>query len=362
MSESIEQRARFDHVRYANVWEDADVLCDALQPAPGRRVLSIASAGDNAFALAAEGAHVVAVDLSPAQLALVELKRAAVLGLDHDALLRFLGVRHDADRLVTYRRLAPALPEPTRAFWDDRLDEIHRGVVHTGKFERYFELFRRRVVPFFHSRRTVDRLLAEKSLEERERFYAEEWDTWRWRALFRLFFSRRVMGRMGRDPEFFRYVQGDVAARILQRARHAFTALPTHDNPYLRFIFTGTFGETLPRYLEPGRFGALRAGMARLEIVAGAVDAIARERGPFDGYNLSDVFEYVNAPLAGRMYEELIRSARPGARLAYWNMLVPRRRPEKLADRVRSLDAIAGALHARDRAFFYSAFVLEEVA
>ena len=49
----IEQRARFDIIRYANSWEDADLLVDALRPAPGKRMLSIASAGDNAFALVA---------------------------------------------------------------------------------------------------------------------------------------------------------------------------------------------------------------------------------------------------------------------------------------------------------------------
>jgi len=42
-------------------------------------------------------------------------------------------------------------------------------------------------------------------------------------------------------------------------------------------------------------------------------------------------------------------------------MLVPRRRPERLADRLRSLDDIAERLHRVDRAFFYSAFRVEEV-
>ena len=120
----IESRARFDYVRYANVWEDADVLCQALQPAPGKRMLSIASGGDNSFALAADGADVVAVDLSPAQLSLVELKRAAIRVLEHEELLGFLGV-HDSDRrLETYRRIATGLPGDARAFWDGRTDQV----------------------------------------------------------------------------------------------------------------------------------------------------------------------------------------------------------------------------------------------
>src|SRR4029079_3337101 len=68
MSRSIADRAAFDLIRYASVWEDADVLCEALAPvARGGRLLSIASAGDNALALLTlDPAEVVAVDLSAA--------------------------------------------------------------------------------------------------------------------------------------------------------------------------------------------------------------------------------------------------------------------------------------------------------
>lgn len=360
----IERRARFDYIRYANVWEDADVLCAALRPAQGTRILSIASAGDNAFALAAEGAHVVAVDLSAAQLALVELKRAAIRALDYEDLLAFLGVRHSApvERVATYRRLAPMLPRSTADFWAANSPAVAKGIIHSGKFERFFAVFRRWIVPLFHRRAVVQRLLESKSPDERQRFYEDVWDSWRWRALFRVFFSRRVLGWGGRDPEFFRYVEGRVADRILDRTRYALTALPTHDNPYLRFIFTGGYADTLPRYLQPQRFEAVRRGVDRIELVNGGADVAARSHGPFNGYNLSDIFEYVDPATSESLYGAFADAALPGARLAYWNMLVPRRRPERLASRVTSLESEARALFAHDRAFFYSAFVLEEVA
>jgi Protein of unknown function (DUF3419) len=105
MSDRIEERARFDLVRYANVWEDAETMRAALAPAPGKRMLSIASAGDNAFVLLAAGAEVVAADLSPAQLALVELKRAAIRRLGYEETLAFLGVRQGEDRRSVYELL-----------------------------------------------------------------------------------------------------------------------------------------------------------------------------------------------------------------------------------------------------------------
>ncbi|HEX3531750.1 MAG TPA: DUF3419 family protein [Thermoanaerobaculia bacterium] len=367
--ERIEQRARFDLIRYANVWEDAGVLVAALRPAPGKRFLSIASAGDNAFALLAAGAEVVAADLSPAQLALVELKRAAIRRLDHAETLAFLGVRPSPDRLRIYAELEPDLPETARAIWRGRLDTVAAGVIHGGKFESYFRLFRTRVLPLIHSRKTVLALLEERTEAERVRFYAERWDNLRWRLLFRVFFSRFAMGRLGRDPEFFRFVEGSVAERILARARYALTVLPTHANPYLESILTGNYSErdgALPRYLEPETFAAVRESLDRLTLFHGPVEAAAEAHhgaggAGFDGFNLSDIFEYLDPATSAAIYGRLLATARPGARFAYWNMLVPRRRPDALAGRVRSLDAEAAELFARDLAFFYSAFVLETV-
>src|SRR6059036_3809663 len=104
---SIRERAAFDFIRYASVWEDADVLCAALAPcARGGRVLSIASAGDNALALlTCDPAEVVAVDLSAAQCACLELRIAALRRLDDEALLAFLGVTPSPGRLEIYRQL-----------------------------------------------------------------------------------------------------------------------------------------------------------------------------------------------------------------------------------------------------------------
>jgi S-adenosylmethionine-diacylglycerol 3-amino-3-carboxypropyl transferase len=373
MAERIDERARFDLVRYANCWEDADVLVAALEPAPGQRILSIASAGDNSFSLVAAGASVVAADLSAPQLALVELKRAAIRRLSHVETLAFLGIA-DADgpaRLATLERLLPDLSPRAAKHWRLRLQDVAGGVVHAGRFEDYFALFRRRVLPLVHGGKTVAALLEERDRAGREAFYRERWDNWRWRLLFRAFFSRFAMGRLGRDPEFFRYVEGSVAERILARARYAVTELSTHDNPYLEYILTGGFRRALPPYLRPDSFAALQeafaADPARLTLIQGPIDAVASAEGAgggpgFDGFNLSDIFEYLDPRAAESVYLRLLSAARPGARFAYWNLLVPRHRPEEAAERVRSLQDLGRQLLARDRAFFYSAVVVEEAA
>jgi S-adenosylmethionine-diacylglycerol 3-amino-3-carboxypropyl transferase len=340
MSGSIEHRASFGFIRYASVWEDADVLCDALAPtAAGGRLLSIASAGDNALALLTlDPAEVVAADLSAPQLACVELRMAAFRRLEYAELLAFLGVAEDGRRAETYRGLRGELSDGARAFWDAHPEIVAGGIIHAGRFERYLRTFRTRILPLVHPRKRIERLRERRTSAEQAAFYAREWDTWRWRLLFRLFFSRAVMGRMGRDPAFFTHVEGTVGDRILARTRRALTDLPAHSNPYLAYIMTGNYpAEALPRYLRPEWFAAIRDRLGRVRLVQGAIKTAGD--GPFDGYNLSDIFEYMPPAEHERCYAALVGRAAPGARLVYWNMLAPRSRPEALAGRVRPLRA-----------------------
>lgn len=359
---AIERRTSFSLIRYANCWEDADVLKRGLAPLAGARCLSIASAGDNTLSLLADGAaFVLAVDLSGAQLALLELKMAAFRALSHEDLLRFLGVRDCGERIALYHALRPALGSEARAFWDVRGATINRGVIHCGRLEAYFRVFRRCVLPLIHRRATVEALFEPRPRVGRERFYADVWDNRRWRTLVRLFFSRRVMGALGRDPEFFRYTDSGVGEWILERARYAFTALPTHDNPYLRYILTGNFGPCLPDYLRPERHPAIREGLPRIRSFHGPVEEAAARLAPgsIDAFSLSDVAEYMDVPDYHALLDGLRRVAAPGARFAYWNLLASRQRPDSMREWLSPQRERATELGSEARAFFYRAFVLE---
>lgn len=170
------------------------------------------------------------------------------------------------------------------------------------------------------------------------------------------------MGRLGRDPAFFRYVEGSVAEQILTRVHHALTNLNPADNSYLQWILLGGYRKALPYALRPENFEAIRANLSRLEWHLGALeDFLEGADAPISKFNLSDIFEYMAEPAYHTLLKRLCAASRPGGRLAYWNMLAPRRRPESMAKELRSLSDLAGGLHMRDKAFFYSAFVLEEV-
>jgi S-adenosylmethionine-diacylglycerol 3-amino-3-carboxypropyl transferase len=361
----IQQRADFSAIRYAQCWEDSRLLTACLEPV-GRDCLSIGSAGDNSFALLAAGAaSVTAVEMNAAQIGCIELRRAAYLSLDHWQFLELLGSRPSSRRAEWYRACREKLSDPIRAFWDARSEAIENGIGSAGKFERYFATFRKYVLPLAHSNKQVQSLLTAKSSEERERFYKEVWNNKRWHWIFQIFFSRTVMGALGRDPEFFKYVEGSVSDRILARTRHALVNIDPAGNPYLHWILTGTHGDFLPEALEEQNFDRIRSALLenRFQVVEASLEGWLAQQPErrYGAFNLSDIFEYMSEANSHALLEKIISASEPKARLAYWNMLAPRARPERLADRLKSCEEMAEAWFAQDRAFFYSRFIVEEV-
>ena len=56
----------------------------------------------------------------------------------------------------------------------------------------------------------------------------------------------------------------------------------------------------------------------------------------------------------GRLFAEVARSARPGARICFRNLIVPRGVPESLQSEIELQEELSRDLIARDRSFVYS--------
>ena len=353
----LDQTVDFEIIRYSNCWEDAEYLLKGLDLQPGDRVLSIASAGDNCLALLSESPSVViAADLSYPQLLLTELKRTALAHLDYEDLPGFLGITEHPNRTSLYQHLRLHLQPSTRSYWDSHPALIEEGLADQGKLEKYFRLFTQKVLPLIHNQRTITRLLETKSPEDQRAFYDKKWNTWRWRMLFRIFFSRVVMARKGRDPEFLRQVDGPVHKQIFDQAEAHLMHEACTKNPFLRKILTGTFGDMLPPYLQPDRYEQIRKNLGALDIRHGYIHQL--EAGSYDAFNLSDIFEYMDHATFQGTALALINQANPGARLAYWNLMAPRQISQILPESVQSGDV---DFHRPDHGFFYRAFHVDRL-
>jgi S-adenosylmethionine-diacylglycerol 3-amino-3-carboxypropyl transferase len=172
MSSEVSQKADFSIIRYAQCWEDADILIDALNIRPNHSCVAIGSAGDNALAMLSQGPErLIALDISPAQIACLELRVAAYKELEHGELLELIGSTPSSRRFSLYRRCRPLLSVDTRQFWDGRSNDIELGIGNIGKLENYFRFFRTRVMPLIHPFARINRLFELNDIQDRKYFY-----------------------------------------------------------------------------------------------------------------------------------------------------------------------------------------------
>jgi rifampicin phosphotransferase len=364
MKSEIQTKAGFSFIRYAQCWEDTDIVLEAMNINPGDKCLSIASAGDNSLAMLAKRPDkVVALDLSGSQLALLELKAAAFKYLRHEEMLVLLGYRIGQSRTELFELIEDHLSSSTRQYWRTHITDIESGVASIGKFEKYFAIFRKFILPLVHSQTTIDELLQCKSKEQRAKFFSTTWNTVRWRTLFKVFFSQTVMGLLGRDPSFFHYAEGGLSEALLKWTKRALVDQNPTNNPYLHWILKGEFGSVLPNFLREENFAAIKSNIGKLEWHQLSLEEYLSTHPDerFNSFNLSDVFEYVSETNYKTMLQLIADASHPQAKVVYWNMMAQRTAKAAGVERMQPLTALSKALFAENKTFFYSRFVVEEV-
>ncbi len=352
--------------RYTSVNEDWRTEAAALSPGPLDDVLCVTGSGARPLDLLALGPRrIVAVDVDPAQSALLELKAAAIRGFDFERYARFLGLHRAParERLAAFASLVPRLsPAATRLLGAHGRD-VARGVLYRGRWERYFRAAGR--VSGLLRPGLVSRLFSFGDLATQRRFVAESWDTSFGRLLTAAALSASVTRLLLRDPAFTaghgvpagRFVSDRMAAhlgRVL--ARESFMA---------SLVLRGVLPQAdLPPHLTPEGFATIREHLDRLEIVtADVVDLLHRdgETEQFDAFSLSDVPSYLTADSLARLLDGIVRRASPQARFCLRLFLVRPPFPEPFPARLVRNVVLERRLVEEDHAFAYD-FVAGRVA
>lgn len=359
----VEDYAKFDIIRYAQVWEDAEILIEALDINENDKILSIASAGENAISMLIKNPKAIyAIDLNANQIACTEFKIACYKYLEYQEAMELMGVFESERRKELYKKIEKKLSKKNRGYFENNFEIVEQGIIHSGKFENYFNLFGKKVLPFIHNQKTRKELLEKKTKEERYLFYENTWNNLRWKMLFRIFFSRTVMGRLGRDKAFFRYVNLNVAEHILQRTKYAVTELDTSKNSYLHYIINGKYDKVLPIAYRKENFDKIKENIDKITVLPESVETFI-ERKDVDyisKYNLSDIFEYMSDEQMCKIYEKIFTKSKTGTRVAYWNMLADKR-ASKYFENLEYKEKESKKLLNKDKAFFYSNFIIEEI-
>lgn len=362
MKNRLDTKVSFEMIRYSNCWEDGEVLIKGLNTSPGSKILSVGSAGDNSFSLLTTNPElVIAIDINPCQLYLLELKKLCFRNLSREETMRFLGFNHDYKRLKTYKILRRDLSQAAKDYWDKKDNFIAGGVIHQGKLEKFFHFFSKRILPWIHRKQTIRNLLAKKNEYEQSEFYEKRWNTYWWRQLFKVFFSKYILGKYGRDPHFLNEVKVPVSTFILQKAARQLKSIESQNNYMLQYILTGSYNHLLPHYIRAENYEIIKANLKNLIMIEGYIEKTIDLYGKMDAMNLSNIFEYMNVEDFTHVSKRLIESTVRGGNLAYWNLMVPRSISELHPTCSQYQKELSESLTKKDNGFFYNKFILDEI-
>ena len=170
------------------------------------------------------------------------------------------------------------------------------------------------------------------------------------------------MGKMGRDKAFFKYVNVNVPEHILERTKYAITELDTSENSYLHYIINGKYDNILPVAYRKENFQLIKNNIDKVILLSESIETFINREDveKVNKYNLSDMFEYMSDEQMCQIVEKILEKAEIGTRLAYWNMLSDKR-ASKYFDNLEYKKQLSENLLRKDKAFFYSKFIVEEV-
>jgi len=348
---------------YTNCWEDADVLLEALNPMPTDRILSIGSAGDNSFSLVSKSpASVVVYDTWLPQLHLISLKKAAFQTLEHEDFLAFLGFQASGQRVAVYNeKIRPLLTPEGTDFWDKQAHLLQKGVIHCGKLEHYFSLFRRFLLPIVATKKDVEQFYSGPPTAADFAYYRRRLANPFFHFLLKTFLSEPMLKATGRQPAFFKEMKINLSEYLFEQFS-AFILHPnSYQNHYMYYAAHGHFGGGLPHYARPENFAAIRSNLDRLVLRHGRLEDGLVAEPSATLINASDIFEYMTMEEFKDFGEQLAAHCPALKRIAYWNFVVDRLLSEACPAQFHFEAQTAKTLAERDKVYFYKRFVVESV-
>lgn len=278
--------------------EDASVEVALLAKTMGRRALCVASGGETAFSLLAAGApEVVAVDVNPAQLQLIESKKEAI------RLGRLDWMDGNAQQLLR----SASLPDSTAAFWQRRARVLRHGLCFSGIVER--------------RTRFLGPLL---------RWFAKRPDGLRWRIgwlLLRFAVATSYSRRLRRT------LPAGWTARLMTRIARSLRQ-PPHPPLVLAELGLGFGSDGLPLY-HPDRAASVMENLGRLRLVRTDLFGFLKDR-PDERWSLialSNIADTMDATERDDLLDIAASRLEPGGIVVARSILHPSesiRRPDDL--------------------------------
>lgn len=355
---NMEKNNKFNFIRYSNCWEDTDNLLESLNIEQNVG-LSILSAGDNTLSMLIKNPKkIVAFDVNSTQIYLFNLKKAGFKYLEYEDLIKLLGVYNTHKSYKIFLSLEDKLDKDTFEYFVKRPEYFKRGILNIGKFENYFHIFRKYIIPLFTTKSNINKLASFEEIDIQKDFYERKINNKRLNFIFNIFFGFKVMGKLGRDKSFYKYVdeKKKSAKNIKFTFDYGITHIANYNNQYINYILLNKFNEEcLPIYLRKENFVTIRNNIDKIEVIRSNLTNI---EGKYDFFNLSDIFEYMSETEFKQNIKKIKDISNKGARIAYYNMQNKRYIKSK---EFIYLEELSKKLTLKTKSYFYRDFLVYKV-
>jgi S-adenosylmethionine-diacylglycerol 3-amino-3-carboxypropyl transferase len=344
---------------FTHNWEDPAIDEKALAIKKGDVVFTVTSGGCNTLCfLRLNPSEIYCVDINAAQNHLMELKKAAFEELDHSTMACFFGLKKIGIRNAIFRSLKKNLSSEAIDFWELNNRIIEKGIIMNGRYERFIKVAGV-FIRFLQGRKKVNELFKLQSVEEQKAFYDEKWDNKRWRWIFNIAFNKKRLAKKGLVSNYFHFDDGSssFSESFYKRASHMMKNIPIKSNYFAALYYLGHYldDQAIPEYLKPENFGLIKQNIHKVTPVT-ADCKYWLEKQPdnmFDAFALSNICELMDENDTLKLFKEVLRTAKQGARIIFRNLMIPREVPESLRTQIVKNEELSIALQKSDRSFVY---------
>jgi S-adenosylmethionine:diacylglycerol 3-amino-3-carboxypropyl transferase len=290
-----------------------------------QKAFVIASGGCTALSLLLqEGLEIDAVDISQAQVSLVETKIEMFKNLGAEAAAQACC----ADAASAFAAVKKHLSESTQNIIAGL--PLKNGLNNSGSVDRRMSQITKLFYTFVHSKAKTVRFLELADVDAQREYYQKQWSNFIWRVALKIAFSKAFLS-ITHGKVASTIVPDDFAEVMEARLVKALTAYPNARNPYLWQAFFGQYNNNemcRPPYLQSENQKTIIANLARLHLTcADTLEWFGEQpANSIDYFGLSNIVELLPPEYAAKLRHEIIRCARPGA-LVCVRAIFPRKQP-----------------------------------
>lgn len=307
----------YNRLNYSLGNEDWSTEEQALRIQPNDQTLCVTASGDRPLhLLMTDCAEVIAIDMNRIQNFLLELKLAAILHLDFETYLAFLGCEPTNQRYSIFLSLTSHLSKDATDFWKNHKKSIQRGIIYQGKVERLTH-YTAKIFSLLKGKK-IKKLFSFDDIHSQREFIHTHWNTTVLKQLFNICFNPGILKVCINDPGILAYVDSNINPGKYMYGR-MIDYLNNHlakKSVLLQLLCTGKITkEAYFPYMTFAGYEKIRKNAHKLKFdTVNIIEYLNHTPNRFDCFSLSDITSYMSQENFTRLLTGIHYAAKPNAR------------------------------------------------